>query len=160
MLGVLLLGILIDLGSWMIFEHAFLRLGLLISIYFKEYLFKSWYQTIVIGSFLSLFYFILSGSPFWSLGFVYLFLVSLFFIGRFLHNYYLVVELFLGSFYLLFELFWWHRLFYRLNEINEFTFMFISVNLLVLCGMQGKLGNRLARCVKRKVRTPNRIDSL
>lgn len=154
------IGLLIDLSCWMLLDRAVLRLGLLMLIRSRADLSHDSYQSIAATMLLFCFYFLLYGNPFWVFCFLALILWSLFLIAHLFHQHYYVIEVGLGFFYLLAELVWWHHFFSKVGEINEFTFIFISVNLILLCGIVGRQGNRSAKFVERKVRTPNRIDSL
>lgn len=160
MLIAVLSGFFFDLASWILFDHAFLRLGLLIFIRNRSELLNPSYQSFFSVTALFVFYFLLHGFGFLTLSFLSLLIITLFSIAHRLHQHYYVVELLLGFIFLVVDLGWWQLLIRKTGIINEFTFYIISVNLLLLCGIQGRLGNRLAEYVKRKVRTPNRIDSL
>ena len=133
-----------DLICWTLFQAPCTRFLLMLSILHRKKLLLSSPSMIYIGIMIGIYYFLLYESTFLAV----FFLIFLYGIIYLLHDILLeksfISTCLIGSFILISDFFFLHQIVYYIFPFNLFTFACIGGNLLILCCMHGRQGNRIA----------------
>ena len=133
-----------DLIFWTLFQAPYTRFLLMLSILQRKKLLLSLPSITSAGIMLGIHYFLIYGSTILTI----YFLIFLYGITYLLHH--LLLEksftstCFIGFLILITDFFFLHQIIYYTFPFNLFTFVCIGGNVLILCCMHGKQGNRIA----------------